>query len=438
MALPFRCVFVCACVYLPEILVLAAESDAVTNQGAVDVEVRRKLPHWLRFSAELQGRSDLNLDRGNQVDDRLYLNRIRLNATVQPAGWMRFELQGQDARGFRLSRDSTPGCGRNAADLRLGFIELGNRETGWQARAGRQELSFGDERLLGADNYWDLFGQSFDAVRLSYSGSGFRIDAVTGFRVEPGRRRPDPLDTASRISGLSIQFKTGNGIVEPYFLWKRGNDTFDLTQHSGHRDVVTPGLRLAGDLPRAMDYNVEMALQRGHVVSEPMSTWGGHWEVGWRPLGEDIGPRIGVEYNFASGDGDKEDHRHNTFDDMYPAGFNKYGIVDPFAWRNIKYPALSVDIPVTRRWTLYTGHRAYWLAQIRDGLYTGGDEFLIRNQDAKSSFVGAQILVSAGYTHSTRWRLNVGYGHMLAGGYLRGSGYHSGSRSIYLLFNLVL
>jgi hypothetical protein len=48
------------------------------------------------------------------------------------------------------------------------------------------------------------------------------------------------------------------------------------------------------------------------------------------------------------------------------------------------------------------------------------------------------MLVSAGYTHTERWRINAGYGHMLSGGYLRNSGYPSGTRTIYLLFNFVL
>src|SRR4030042_949473 len=82
------------------------------------------------------------------------------------------------------------------------------------------------------------------------------------------------------------------------------------------RDVAPQGLRGQGNLPRNLDYNVEMALQRGHVVGDNISAWGGHWEAGWKPLGRGVGPRLGLEYNFASGDADPGDARHGSFDDF--------------------------------------------------------------------------------------------------------------------------
>ena len=41
------------------------------------------------------------------------------------------------------------------------------RPAQWSFRAGRQELSYGDERLVGAFG-WDNLGRSFDAARLRY------------------------------------------------------------------------------------------------------------------------------------------------------------------------------------------------------------------------------------------------------------------------------
>ena len=131
---------------------------------------------------------------------------------------------------------------------------------------------------MGADNYWDIFGQTFDALRLGYANAKFRVDAFTALRVQQANRRFAPLDTASRISALSVQIKTsGQGVVEPYFLWKRGGDTLDLLERPGHRDVLSPGVRAQGSLPRRMDYNIEMVLQRGHVVGDGISAWANHW-----------------------------------------------------------------------------------------------------------------------------------------------------------------
>ena len=396
---------------------------------------RKGLPSWLKLGVELRGRAESSTAFDSASEDRFYLNRLRLDVAVEPVTWVRFFFQGQDARAFSLDGGPHEDL-QNTLDLRQAYVDFGRPEGGWHLKAGRQELAVGDERLVAADNYWDCFGQSFDAVGMGFEGARVSVDAFTGFRVQPSRQRIDAFDTGSRISGLTAQFKTrGEGVLEPYILWKRGSDTLDLMEHPGHRDVLTPGVLAKGALPHSLDYNVEMAFQRGHVVADSISAWAGHWELGWKPLGREFGLRLGIEYNFASGDKDPANGTHGTFDDLYPAGYNKYGMQDPIAWRNIRYPAIGVEMPVTKRWTMYGGYRLFRLATIHDGLYPGGDEYLVRNPAATDTQVGSQALVSAGYSRS-HWRVYGGYGYFFAGAYLRQSGYPAALRTAYLLSSL--
>jgi len=402
----------------------------VCGQTTDENRARLAMPRWLRIGGEVRGRAESSNVFEETPSDGLYLNRLRLNIEVRPQPWIRFVMEGQDARAFG-ARDGE--SLRNTLEVRQAYAVIGRGEEGWQLRVGRQELAVGDERLVGADNYWDTFGLAFDAIRFGYVTAKFQASAFTGFRVEPARRRMDPFDTASRISGLTLQWKTrGDGVIEPYTLWKRGGDTLDLMQKPGHRDVITPGIRAAGNLPRSLDYNIEMALQRGHVVEDHIAAWAGHWELGWKPLGTEFGMRMAMEYNHASGDGNCEDGRYGTFDDLFPAGFNKFGMSDPIAWRNIRYPAAGVEMPVTKKLLVYGGYRYFRLASLRDGLYPGGDYFLVRNFAAGSTEVGSHVLISAGYTHSQRWRVYGGYGYLLPGAYLRQSGYSGMLRTAYL------
>jgi hypothetical protein len=422
-----------------EVLEPQPSAGLEASKPELPVGHNHRLPGWLKAGVELRGRAESNNGFDSASSDQIYLNRLRLDAAIQPTPWVRFFLQAQDARVL------SPGSGkdyeslRNTFDLRQAYVDFGHAEGGWQLRAGRQEIAVGDERLVGADNYWDCFGQAFDAIRLGFGGSRFHVDAFSGFRVQPARRRLDPFDTASRISGLSVHFKTrGDGVLEPYFRWKRGSHTLDLSEHPGYRDVLTPGVRAQGPLPHSLDYNVELALQRGHVVDDGISAWAGHWELGWKPLGEEFKLRLALEYNYASGDKDPADGRHGTFDDLYPAGFNKYGMADPIAWRNIRYPALGVEMPITRRWTAYGGYRLFRLASVHDGLYPGGDQCLVRNPAATGAEVGSHVLVSAGYARPGQWRFSAGYGYLSPGTYLRQSGYQKAVRAAYLQFSLAL
>lgn len=213
-------------------------------------------------------------------------------------------------------------------------------------------------------------------------------------------------------------------MFEPYTLWKR---------RPGLRDVATMGVRAAGRAPRKLDYNVEMAAQRGRVAGDRISAWAGHWELTSMPLGGESGPRLSFEYNFASGDANPGDGRHETFDDLYPAGYNRYGICDPFAWRNIRYPGVGVEWPLGKRWTLSGGYRNYWIADMRDGLYAGGDDYLFRNASATGTRIGSQAFFSAAYERSERWRVQAGYGQLFKGEYLRESEYERASQTVYVL-----
>ena len=397
----------------------AAEGLPAPNERFGNVA---RLPSWLRIGFEYRGRGEVNLDAEQDRDDRFYLNRLRVSATVQPARTVRFFVQGQDARAVRFTGVPVDEL-QNAFELHQGYVEVGHAEHGWQARFGRQELALGDERLVAADSYWDWFGQAFDAIRVSYNRSRLHVDAFAGFRIDAAGRRLNPFDTASRISALAVTLERDWGTVEPYVVWKRGNDIVDLAAQPGHKDVAAPGVLMRGGLPGNLEYDVEMVLERGHVVGDAISAWAGHWELGWRPRGKQTGPRFGLEYNYASGDANPGDGRYQTFDDMYPAGYNKFGTMDPIAWRNIRYPFLSVEMPLSKRWKVLGGYRSYRLAQVKDGLYPGGDEYLVRCPEATSSHVGSQWLLAVAYERSTHWRVYAGYGVFVTGAFLRQSGY---------------
>jgi len=247
------------------------------------------LPAWLKLGAELRGRAegnrDVNFERG--FHDRGYLNRVRLDVGIEPRSWLRFHWQGQDSRGLAFRDRPTAETLTNSLDMRLAYAELGNLEQGaWGLRVGRQELAFGDERLVGADNYWDAFGLSFDAVRLSVGKGRLRIDGFAALPVAATYGRLDRITAGEQLYGCYTRIThRGSGALEPYFLWRHSREALDEWDGFGTRDVHTYGVRGAGDLPRNFDYNLETAFQRGHVVDDRIGAWAGHWELGYKLAG---------------------------------------------------------------------------------------------------------------------------------------------------------
>src|SRR5713226_1296902 len=145
-------------------LPLAAQQTPVTTSLVPSDELNKELPKWLRFSgdyrARLEGFSGGGYKKDN--DDAYLLNRFRVNLLIKPASWLKFYAQGQDARVFWKNQNPAAPPFQNTFDLRLAYMEIGETEKGIAGlRVGRQELVFGDQRLIGHLN-WVNTARSFD------------------------------------------------------------------------------------------------------------------------------------------------------------------------------------------------------------------------------------------------------------------------------------
>src|SRR5437763_22594 len=85
------------------------------------------------------------------VCDAYYLNRLRVNLLIQPASCIKAFAQTQDARvAFKNTKPAAPPY-QNTWDLRQAYLELGDSEKGLVGvRTGRQEMNFGEQRLIGS------------------------------------------------------------------------------------------------------------------------------------------------------------------------------------------------------------------------------------------------------------------------------------------------
>src|SRR5882724_10518917 len=136
------------------------------------------LPHWIQFSGELRSRLEGVTGGGFKPDsDDLYLlTRIRLGVKLEATTWLKFMVQGQDAHVFWKNQHPAAPPYQDTFDLRQGYVEIGDTEKmTFGFRAGRQELAYGDERLVGNSN-WTNVARSFDGFRGTYRRDGVRLD----------------------------------------------------------------------------------------------------------------------------------------------------------------------------------------------------------------------------------------------------------------------
>ena len=337
-------------------------------------DLNQELPPWLRFDGQYRNRAERPSGIGyNSKDDDHDLSRLRVKVTIQPTNWLKFVGEMQDSRIFgNQNVPSTPPY-QNTFDIWQAYVQLGNASDGWfDILAGRQVLSFGEERLIGPAD-WLNVPRTFDAVRLDLHHTWFRLSLFSSAVVLARDGVIDHHYEGNNLHGAygSLTRIVPHATLEPYVLWRVAPATLRLSENAGRGALseATMGARLDGKLPGVLEYDVEMARQAGSFGPDSIDSWAGHWNIA-KPLNMRLKPRPFLEANYASGTKDPTGRTWGTFDQIYPSNHNKLGFADQVGWRNIEQVRAGVSETVSRKWKFTETYGNFWLASARDALYS--------------------------------------------------------------------
>ena len=386
-------------------------------------ELNRALPSWLAFSGEYRVRLE---DYGavgfkfNNSDTDL-VSRLRLSLRIVPASWLRFLVQAQDSRIFFNQVVASAPPNQNSMDLRLAYVDIGKPEGPFLLRAGRQELDFGDQRLVGTAD-WLNVPRNFDAVRAAVHKGGYRLDAFASSIVVATDGAFDHHTEGNNLYGLygGLERLVPGAVIEPYVFWRVSPRQKQEDGKLGSLDAKTGGVRFAGKVPQGFDYGLEMDLQRGNIGIDPVSAWAGHWVLGYTVPKARYQPRIFAEYNYASGDRNPNDNHIGTFDQLYPSAHDKYGMDDQIGWRNIRDARAGVSMKPARPVTASLVGHDWWLASGTDALYNAAGAAVARvASGADGTHVGEELDLQGSWAINGQLKLGGGVGHIFPGGFLR-------------------
>ncbi len=407
-----------------------------TLAGQSGAPVNNALPSWLKLGAELRGRAEAPAGAGftGGNDDGYYLHRLRLNGAIQPNHRLRLFIQAQDFQALGISRQLVPAGFVNTLDLRQAYLDIGADTGPLTLRVGRQEMAFGEGRLVGVAS-WGNTGRSSDAIRLTLRGSGARADLLAAALVPVKDGQFDHPRPPDGFYGVYAVFDglISAAVLEPLLLWKSAAHTFTEAGSGGDLGMRTAGARWFGNLPRRLDYNVEMAFQTRHAGSDPIRAWAGHWALTYAALPDRPLFLLG-ESNYASADRDPSDGRRGTFAQLYPTNHPHFGTADRVGWRNLHDLMSGLEWKPARQWRLKFDWHNFWLADRRDAFYTEAGAVFVRNPEAAASRVGWELDFQPDGQFSERLQLGVGYAHFSPGPYLKQSGVGGRFRYPYLMW----
>jgi hypothetical protein len=152
-------------------------TKAATGNSLRSDDVNGGLTKWLRTGTEYRARAE------GFTGGAFKPNNEALSPQPSPDQYLsdpdtlaQVGFQRQDAHLFLNNQNPAAPPYQDSMDLSQAYIEIGDLDKGAVSeRAGRQELAFGDDRLLGNAN-WLNTARSFDALRGTIRHSGFRSD----------------------------------------------------------------------------------------------------------------------------------------------------------------------------------------------------------------------------------------------------------------------
>ncbi|HJP86650.1 MAG TPA: alginate export family protein [Gemmatimonadaceae bacterium] len=404
-------------------MVANAQTAAVTAGSAMtSSSPLNTSPPWVSFGGQLRVRAESYTGGGFQPDnsDSYLLTRVLLNARVHPTASTALFVEGMDSRGPWKNETPVGPPFRDHADLRQLYAQIGSDKSPTFLRAGRQELFYGDGRLVGP-LLWANTARTFDAARVTTGGKGYRIDAFAASVVRVEQDRFDKNIPGNNFYGTyaAITSLVPRASVEPFFFWRRQSGLLNEAGVRGTMNFGTLGLRLAGK-PAALDYDAQLVGQHGSLGNESIRAWAAHALVGYTASRTPFTPRLWAEYNQATGDGNPTDNRKETFDQLYPTGHDKYGLTDLVGWQNMRHVRGGLDVAFNKAWSATTRYSHYWLDDPHDALYNGGGAPLARSATGVAGTnVGQEIdLVAAGKLRPDLG-FSAGIGHFMPGSFLK-------------------
>jgi hypothetical protein len=398
-------------------------SEYAQPQGRVDPFQFANFPKWASVDFQLRAREEnQSSDKYIFGNDAVYaLIRVWGGVELRPERHITAYLQFVDAHALGLPLAYVSSNMRDEFDDRQAFVDL---HTGnFKIIAGRQELRYGAERLVGISN-WINTSRTFDGF-VGRIGNKNRLDLFSSSVVVV---HPTSLDTHG--AGLTFHGAVGtlttwapHMVLQPFVFIKALPRVESQQSKWGTETEVTPGVEVSAKFPGGVYFDGFTALQRGSYSNDSISSAAGYIKAGYAGDHIDWKPRLAGEYDYASGNPKVDPNRIATFDQQYPSNHNAFGLTDLFGFENIKQERVNLDLTPTKPVALLFQHEWLRVASVSDNVYSGSASSTVKapKKGFLSSDIGHEFDASGQYAFlgESNMTMNAGVGHFFPGTLMR-------------------
>jgi len=379
------------------------------------------VPRWATFEGELRGRTE-NQTSDNYISgngQHYEMTRAYGGLEVRPSRYLTGYIQFMDTHALGLPLQYTAANMRDTFDARQAYLDFHFKK--YTIIAGRQELKYGGERLVGISD-WTNNSRTWDGF-LGRVGDKNRLDL---FATSVVAVHPTSLDTHG--AGLTFFGAVGtigtwvpHAVIQPFVYVKAFPRVQSQQGTFGTETAVTPGVEAAGQLPNGFDFDGLIAVQRGSYSNDSIDSSAGYIKAGYTLQKLFLKPRVLGEYDYASGNTRQDLNKINTFDQQYPSNHNAFGLTDLFGFQNIKQERMNLDLTPAKHVTVLVQQEWLQVASRFDNIYSGSAATLVKAPTTGflSGDIGREFDASGKWVIHDYLVMNVGVGHFSPGTVMR-------------------
>ncbi|NUN69440.1 MAG: alginate export family protein [Bacteroidetes bacterium] len=294
--------------------------------------LRYTLTGQLRHRAELDGRSFTPEARSLGYQ----LLRSRVNLTIEPMPETKVFLQLQDSRIFgagsaALNRGTQDGMSK-AIDFHQAYFSLQQLfGAPLRVQVGRQELQYGNQRLMGVSS-WGNIGTTFDAVVVQWKEPLFSVDLFRSKLVGT-----QTTTASENLTGLYGTYKYSTAHSADAALIMDNNTAVvakGADKGESRLNRLTAGVMLSGKM-LPFEYDLDMAVQYGSIavtdsalLTDIRASFAAV-RIGML-LSAEHAAKVSARYQLLSGDPDQRSGEYTTFNTLFASAHGYYGFMDFF------------------------------------------------------------------------------------------------------------